>query len=114
LDPILNEALKVPRDKVAPGPFIIFRSLKKLRNSLERFSQSGKLLVRYHQLLGQIFNSFHSLHKILVSTKSNQLGMSEFFFSTSFYLLGPIVIRVNRYLHIFNNIQERLLISMEG
>jgi hypothetical protein len=50
-DPILDEALKARRDqqdKVAPGPSIIFRSLKKLYNSLERFSQSGKPLVRYH------------------------------------------------------------------
>jgi hypothetical protein len=32
----------------------------------------------------------------------------------SFYLLDPIVIRVDQYLHLFNIIQELLLISMEG
>jgi hypothetical protein len=32
----------------------------------------------------------------------------------SFYLLGPLVIRVNQYLHLFNIIQELLLISTEG
>jgi hypothetical protein len=117
LDPILNETLKAhrdQRDEVTLGPSIIFRSLKKLCNSLKRFPQGGKLLVRYRQLLQQIVNGFHSLHKILVSTKSNQLGMSEFFISMSFNLLSPIMIRVNQYLLLFNIIQELLLISTEG
>jgi hypothetical protein len=105
LDPLLDKTLKAHgdlQDEVAPGPFIIFRSPKKLGNGLERFSQGGKPLIIYRQLLGQIINGFHSLHKILVSTKSNQLGASEFFFSMSFYLLSPIVIRVNQYLHLLN------------
>jgi hypothetical protein len=117
LDRILDETLKAhkdQRDEVAPDPSIIFRSPKKLCNGHEKFSQGGKPLVRYRQLLGQIINGFHSLHKISVSTKSNQLGASEFFFSMSFYLLGPLVIRVNQYLHLFNIIQELLLISTEG
>jgi hypothetical protein len=117
LDRVLDETLKAhrdQRDEVAPGPSIVFRSSKKLHSGLERFSQGGKPLVRYRQLLRQIVNGFHSLHKIPVSTKSNQLGASEFFFSMSFYLLGPIMIRANRYLHLFNIIQELLLISTEG
>jgi hypothetical protein len=104
-DPILHEALKAlrnQRDELAPGPPIIFRSPKKLRNSLERFPQSHKSLVRCRQLLGQILNGFHPLHKIPVSTKPNQLGMSELFFGMSLYLFSPIMIRLNQYLHIFN------------
>jgi hypothetical protein len=98
LGPLLDETLEThrdQRDKVALGPSIIFRSPKKLGNGLERFPQDGKPLIRYHQLLQQIINGFYSLHKIPVSTKSNQLGVSEFFFSMSFYLLSPIVIRAN-------------------
>jgi hypothetical protein len=104
-DPILHEALKAlrnQRDELASGPSIIFRSPKKLRNSLERFLQSRKPLVRCCQLIGQILNGFHPLHKIPISTKPNQLGTSELFFSTSLYLFGPIMIRLNRYLYIFN------------
>jgi hypothetical protein len=117
LHPILDEALKVLRnqqDEVALGRPIIFRSLKKLCNGLERFPQCSKPLVRCSQLLGQILNGLHPLHKIPVSTKSNQLGTSELFFGMSLYLLGPIVIRSNRYLHIFNISQERLLIFSKG
>jgi hypothetical protein len=117
LDPLLNKTLEAHGDQwdeVVTGPSIIFRSPKKLGNSLKRFPQGGKPLIRYRQLLGQIINGFHSLHKISVSTKSNQLDVSEFFFNTSFYLLGPIMIRVNRYLHLFNILRELLLISTEG
>jgi hypothetical protein len=117
LDHLFDKTQEVHRDQqdeVASGPSIIFRSPKKLGDGLERFPQGDKLLIRYRQLLGQIINSFHSLSKIPVSTKSNQLGTSEFFFSMSFYLLDPIVIRVNQYLHLFNIIHELLLISMEG
>jgi hypothetical protein len=105
LNPFLDKTLEAHRDQwdeVTLGPSIIFRSPKKLGNCLERFPQDSKPLIRYRQLLGQIINSFYSLHKIPVSTKSNQPGTSEFFFSTSFYLLRPIVIRVNQYLHLFN------------
>jgi hypothetical protein len=59
LDPFLDEALKAHGDQwdeVALGPSIIFRSPNKLRNGLERFPQSGKSLVRYCQVLGQILN----------------------------------------------------------
>jgi hypothetical protein len=105
LDPLLDETLEAHRDQwdeVALGHSIIFRSSKKLGNGLERFSQGDKSLIRYRQLLGQIINGFYSLHKIPVSTKSNQLGATEFFFSTSFYLLSPTVIRANQYHHLFN------------
>jgi hypothetical protein len=71
-------------------------------------------LVRCCQLLGQILNGFHPLHKIPVSTNSNQLGTSVLFFGTSLYLLGPIMVRQNRYLHIFNISQEHLLIFSKG
>jgi hypothetical protein len=55
MDPLLDKTLEVhrdQRDEVAPNPFIIFRSPKKLGNVLKRFSQGGKLLVRYRRLLG--------------------------------------------------------------
>jgi hypothetical protein len=55
MDPLLDKTLEVhrdQRDEVAPNPFIIFRSPKKLGNVLKRFSQGGKLLVRYRWLLG--------------------------------------------------------------
>jgi hypothetical protein len=51
LDPLLDETLEAHRDQqdeVTLGPSIIFRSLKKLGNKLERFPQGGKLLIRYH------------------------------------------------------------------
>jgi hypothetical protein len=116
MDPLLDQTLEVhrdQRDKVAPDPFIIFRSPKKLGNGLERFSQGGKPLIRYCQLLGQIINGFHFLHKIPISTKSNQLGASEFFFSMSFYLFSPIVIRANQYLHLFS-IFESFCLSLRS
>jgi hypothetical protein len=78
------------------------RSSHYLRNSLERFPQSCKLLVRCHLLFGQILNGFHPLHKISVSTKPNQLSTSELFFGMSLYLFSPIMTRLNQYLHIFN------------
>jgi hypothetical protein len=90
-DPILHESLKALRnqwDELAPGPPIIFRCLKKLCNGLERFSQCSKPLVRCSQLLRQILNGLHPLHKIPVSTESNQLGTSELFFGTNLYLLA--------------------------
>jgi hypothetical protein len=67
LDPFLDKTLEAhrdQRDEVVLGPSIIFRSLKKLGNGLERLSQGGKPLIRYRQLLRQIINGFHSLHKI--------------------------------------------------
>jgi hypothetical protein len=116
MDPLLDKTLKVHRDQqdeIAPDPFIIFRSPKKLGNGLKRFSQGGKPLIRYRWLLEQIINGFHSLHKIPISTKSNQLGASEFFFSTSFYLFIPIVIRANQYLHLFS-IFESFCLSLRS
>jgi hypothetical protein len=91
--------LRNQRDELALGLPIIFKSPKKLRNGLERFPQSCKPLVRCRQLLGQILNGFHLLHKILVSTKPNQLSTSKLFFGTSLYLFSPIMTRLNRYLH---------------
>jgi hypothetical protein len=105
LDPFLDKTLEAHEDQrveVTPGPSIVFRSLKKLGNGLKRFPQGGKPLISYRQLFRQIINGFHSLYKIPVNTKSYQLGTSEFFFSTSFYLLSPIVIQANQYLHILN------------
>jgi hypothetical protein len=74
MNPILDEALEALRnqqDEVALGPSIIFRSLKKLGNDLKRFSPSGKPLIRYCQLLGQILNSLLDLHKFPVSSTPN-------------------------------------------
>jgi hypothetical protein len=116
-NPILHEALKTlrnQRNELTLGPPIIFRSLKKLCNGLERFPQCSKPLDKSSQLLGQILNSLHSLHKIPISTKPNQLGMSKLLFGMSLYLLSPIMTRPNRYLHIFNINQERLLIFSKG
>jgi hypothetical protein len=75
LDPLLDKTLEAhgyQRDEVTPGPSIIFGSPKKLGNDPKRFLQGGKLLIRYRKLLRQIINGLHSLHKISVSTKSNQ------------------------------------------
>jgi hypothetical protein len=55
LDPLLDKTLEMHRDqqdKVTLGPSIIFKSPKKLGDGLKRFSQGGKPLVRYRQLLG--------------------------------------------------------------
>jgi hypothetical protein len=117
LDPLLDkilEAHKDQRDEVAPGPSIIFRSLKKLHNGLKRFSQGGKPLVRYRQLLRQIFNSFHSLHKISVSSLPNQPGKGKILFGSSSYLLNPVVVVENRNLHLLDIFQEHLFIPLES
>jgi hypothetical protein len=113
-DPILHKVLKSLRNQgneLAPGLPIVFRSAKKLCNGFKIFSQYSKSLIECSQLLGQIINSLHPLHKISVSTKPNQVGTSKLFFSTSLYLFGPIMARPNQYLQYQS---EALVCLFEG
>jgi hypothetical protein len=59
-------------------------------------------------------SSMVDLHKIPVSSTPNQLSKGKLFFSMNDYLLSPVVVTTNKYLHFLNNLREFLLISTEG
>jgi hypothetical protein len=54
------------------------------------------------------------LHKIPVSTTSDQLSKSKIFLSSNNYLLQPVVVALNQNLNFLNVLEELLLFNTES